>query len=80
MEDIEDTVKTPRIIIDDSLEVYSGKVLFPEKLEKANEILSRTKLPILCRYNTEDCRFIGSMTCSKCDNSSSYEKTYLDRS
>ncbi|HWZ23585.1 MAG TPA: hypothetical protein VNW06_13070 [Cytophagaceae bacterium] len=31
--------KAPVIIIDKSLDKYDGKVLFPEKLAKANEIL-----------------------------------------
>jgi hypothetical protein len=39
--------KLPIIPIDKSLEKYRGMVLFPEKLEKANEILSKSKLPKL---------------------------------
>lgn len=34
---------TVRFIVDKSLNKYSGKVLFPEKLAKANYILSRMK-------------------------------------
>jgi ATP/maltotriose-dependent transcriptional regulator MalT len=37
--------KLPIIPIDKSLEKYRGKVLFPKKLEKANKILSQSKLP-----------------------------------
>jgi ATP/maltotriose-dependent transcriptional regulator MalT len=37
--------KLPIIPIDKNLEKYRGKVLFPEKLEKANEILKKSKLP-----------------------------------
>jgi len=39
--------KLPVIPIDKSLEKYRGKVLFPEKLEKANKILAKSKLPTL---------------------------------
>lgn len=39
--------KLPIIPIDKKLEKYRGKVLFPEKLEKANKILSQSKLPKL---------------------------------
>lgn len=39
--------KLPIIPIDKSLEKYRGKVLFPKKLEKANEILAKSKLPKL---------------------------------
>lgn len=39
--------KLPIIPIDKNLEKYRGKVLFPKKLEKANEILSKSKLPKL---------------------------------
>lgn len=37
--------KVPIVIIDPSLEKYRDQVLFPEKLEKANEMLKTTKLP-----------------------------------
>lgn len=37
--------KIPIVKIDKKLERFRGKVLFPEKLEKANEILSRVGLP-----------------------------------
>ncbi len=37
--------KVPIIVIDKRLEQFRDKVLFPEKLEKANEILSRAGLP-----------------------------------
>jgi hypothetical protein len=37
--------KIPKIKINKNLEKFRGKILFPEKLEKANEILEKTKLP-----------------------------------
>ncbi|MGM0635469.1 MAG: hypothetical protein ACQESK_05350 [Bacteroidota bacterium] len=37
--------KTPIVKIDKGLEKYRGKVLFPKKLKKANEILDRVGLP-----------------------------------
>ncbi len=37
--------KVPIVPIDKRLEKYRGKVLFPEKLAKANEILARAALP-----------------------------------
>jgi hypothetical protein len=37
--------KIPIVKINKSLERFRGKTLFPEKLEKANEILSRVGLP-----------------------------------
>lgn len=37
--------KIPLVKIDKKLNKYSGKVLFEEKLEKANNLLKRTKLP-----------------------------------
>jgi hypothetical protein len=39
--------KIPIVKIDKRLERFRGKVLFPEKLEKANEILNRVGLPKL---------------------------------
>ncbi len=39
--------KTPVVVIDQSLEKYKGKNLFPEKLAKANEVLKRIGLPKL---------------------------------
>ena len=41
--------KTPIVIIDKSLEKFKGKVLFPEKLAKANEVLKKIGLPKLER-------------------------------
>ena len=38
-------MKVPIIIIDESLNKYNDVVLFPEKLEKANEILKKTGHP-----------------------------------
>ncbi len=37
--------KIPIVRIDPSLEQYRDKVLFPEKLAKANEMLRNAKLP-----------------------------------
>ncbi|MBX9784913.1 MAG: hypothetical protein K2X48_16605 [Chitinophagaceae bacterium] len=37
--------KVPVVRVDKSLNKYKGKVLFPEKLEKANEMLRKTGLP-----------------------------------
>lgn len=39
--------KTPIVKIEDELEKYRGKILFPKKLKKANEILDRVGLPKL---------------------------------
>lgn len=37
--------KTPIVVIDKSLEKFKGKILFPEKLAKANEVLKKIGLP-----------------------------------
>lgn len=37
--------KVPIIVFDKKLEQLKGKVLFPEKLKKANEILAKTGIP-----------------------------------
>jgi hypothetical protein len=37
--------KMPIIVFDKKLESLRNKVLFPKKLERANEILSKTGLP-----------------------------------
>lgn len=37
--------KVPIIVFDKKLEQFKDKVLFPKKLEKANEILSKVGLP-----------------------------------
>ncbi len=37
--------KTPIVAIDSKLSEFDGKILFPEKLEKANEVLKRVGLP-----------------------------------
>jgi hypothetical protein len=39
--------KIPIVKIDKRLERFRGKTLFPEKLEKANEILTKVGLPKL---------------------------------
>ncbi len=40
-----DTKKKPIILIDKSLDFFNGKVLFPDKLEKTNEMLKKIGLP-----------------------------------
>ena len=37
--------KTPIVRIDSSLDKYDDKILFPDKLEKANEMLRKIGLP-----------------------------------
>lgn len=37
--------KVPVIVFDKKLEQFRDKVLFPDKLEKANEILSKAGMP-----------------------------------
>ncbi len=37
--------KVPIVIIDPSLEKYRDKILFPEKLARAEELLKNEKLP-----------------------------------
>jgi hypothetical protein len=39
--------KVPIIVFDKKLEQLRGKILFPEKLKKANEILAKSGLPKL---------------------------------
>ena len=39
--------KVPIVPIDKGLEKYRGKILFPEKLAKANEILAKSGVPKL---------------------------------
>jgi len=39
--------KTPIVVIDNSLDFFNDKVLFPEKLEKANTMLRKIGLPKL---------------------------------
>ena len=39
------TAKIPIVKIDKRLERFRGKILFPEKLEMANDILKRIGLP-----------------------------------
>lgn len=43
--------KVPIIKIDKALNKYSDKVLFPKKVEKANEMLRRIGLPKLQKQN-----------------------------
>ena len=44
--------KVPIIAIDKRLEQYRGKVLFPEKLARANEILAKSGVPKLKKQNS----------------------------
>ena len=37
--------KTPIVRIDSSLDKYDDKILFPDKLEKANEMLRKIGIP-----------------------------------
>ncbi|WP_375560442.1 hypothetical protein ACE193_22555 [Bernardetia sp. OM2101] len=37
--------KIPIIVIDKKIERFKGKTLFPEKLERANEIIAKYGLP-----------------------------------
>lgn len=39
------TKKKPIVIIDKSLDFFNDKVLFPDKLEKANKMLKEIGLP-----------------------------------
>lgn len=39
------TKKKPIVLIDKSLDFFNDKILFPKKLEKANEMLKKTGLP-----------------------------------
>jgi hypothetical protein len=41
--------KVPIIVLDKRLEKFRGKILFPEKLKRANEILAKTGLPKLTK-------------------------------
>ncbi len=50
--------KVPVIVIDKKLEQFRGKTLFPEKLAKANEILSKAGLPQVNKKNKSYNRFI----------------------
>ena len=37
--------KVPLVVMDKSLDKLRGKIMFPEKLEKANKMLLTAKLP-----------------------------------
>ena len=39
------TKRKPVVLIDKSLDLFNDKVLFPNKLEKANEMLKKVGLP-----------------------------------
>ncbi len=42
---VKTTIKKLKVSIDKSLNQYENKVLFPEKLEKANDMLKNVGLP-----------------------------------
>jgi hypothetical protein len=42
---VKNTIKKSKVRIDKSLNQYEDKVLFPDKLEKANEMLKNVGLP-----------------------------------
>ncbi|WP_165698060.1 hypothetical protein [Flavobacterium nackdongense] len=42
---VEKTINKSKVRIDKSLNPYEDKVLFPDKLEKANEMLKNVGLP-----------------------------------
>ena len=46
-----DTPKKPIVVIDKSLDFFNDKLLFPEKLEKANEMLKKVGLPKVGKSN-----------------------------
>jgi hypothetical protein len=39
------TKKKPVVLIDKSLDFFNDKILFPQKLEKANQMLKKIGLP-----------------------------------
>ena len=41
----------PLVAIDKSLDKLQDKIMFPEKLEKANKLLSKAKLPAKRHYS-----------------------------
>ncbi|MFA5418941.1 MAG: hypothetical protein WC341_10835 [Bacteroidales bacterium] len=41
------TKKKPIVLVDKSLDFFNDKILFPKKLEKANEMLKKVGLPKL---------------------------------
>jgi hypothetical protein len=41
------TNKKPVVLVDKSLDFFNDKILFPKKLEKANEMLKKVGLPRL---------------------------------
>jgi hypothetical protein len=43
------TKKKPVVLVDKSLDFFNDKVLFPKKLEKANEMLKTIGLPLLVK-------------------------------
>ena len=47
------TKKKPIVLIDKSLDFFNDKVLFPEKLKKANDMLKNIGLPELEAKKTQ---------------------------
>jgi hypothetical protein len=43
--------KIPIIVLDKKLEELRDKILFPDKIEKANDILAKTGLPVTILQN-----------------------------
>jgi len=43
------TKKKPVVLVDRSLDFFNDKVLFPKKLEKANDMLKKVALPKLSK-------------------------------
>ncbi len=48
-----DKKKKPIVIIDKSLGFYKGKILFPEKVARTNEMLKRVGLPDFTKLELE---------------------------
>ena len=53
IKDINTRIK-PIILIDKSLDFFNDKILFPEKLAKANEMLKNTGLPKINKRTIEE--------------------------
>ena len=44
--------RKPIILIDKSLDFFNDKILFPKKVEKANEMLKQIGLPKMKKHNS----------------------------
>lgn len=56
---MEDTIKNPKIIIDNSLEKYRGMVLFPEALAKANKMIENSNiLELISKYDEKSVKSV----------------------